>query len=170
MGSEMCIRDSGQTEYVRPDENIESYIGRLYGRIASPVLTDVSIEFLKTEDRLITANLVNRLYPRELPDLFQGEQLVVAGRYTRAGNVTVRIQGKVNAEAASFEFPLNLQEPSVAQNHQFVERIWASRRIGEIIDEMDLNGPNRELIEELVMLSTRHGIFCLLYTSDAADE
>ncbi|MEC8509227.1 MAG: VWA domain-containing protein, partial [Planctomycetota bacterium] len=99
----------GQSEYVRPDENIESYIGRLYGRIASPVLTDVSIEFLKTEDRLITANLVNRLYPRELPDLFQGEQLVVAGRYTQAGAVTVRIQGKVNTEAASFEFPLNLQ-------------------------------------------------------------
>ena len=159
----------GQSEYVRPDENIESYIGRLYGRIASPVLTDVSIEFLKTEDRLITANLVNRLYPRELPDLFQGEQLVVAGRYTQAGAVTVRIQGKVNTEAASFEFPLNLQEPSVAQNHQFVERIWASRRIGEIIDEMDLNGPNRELIEELVMLSTRHGILTP-YTSFLADD
>ena len=159
----------GQSEYVRPDENIESYIGRLYGRIASPVLTDVSIEFLKTADRLITANLVNRLYPRELPDLFQGEQLVVAGRYTQAGAVTVRIEGKVNTEAASFEFPLNLQEPSVAQNHQFVERIWASRRIGEIIDEMDLNGPNRELIEELVMLSTRHGILTP-YTSFLADD
>ncbi|GIT29063.1 MAG: hypothetical protein Ct9H300mP1_11090 [Planctomycetaceae bacterium] len=33
----------------------------------------------------------------------------------------------------------------------FVEKLWALRRIGEIIDELDLNGTNQELVDELVV-------------------
>jgi Ca-activated chloride channel family protein len=43
------------------------------------------------------------------------------------------------------------------------------RRIGEIIDELDLSGKNDELIKELVALSTKHGILTP-YTSYLADE
>ncbi len=43
------------------------------------------------------------------------------------------------------------------------------RRIGEIIDELDLRGKNDELIQELVQLSTKHGILTP-YTSFLADE
>jgi len=43
------------------------------------------------------------------------------------------------------------------------------RRVGEIIDEIDLKGKNEELIDELVALSTRHGIITP-YTSFLADE
>ena len=43
------------------------------------------------------------------------------------------------------------------------------RRVGEILDEMDLKGKNDELVKELVMLSTRHGIITP-YTSFLADE
>ena len=49
----MCIRDSdklvrenfGQSEYVRPNEDIEERVGKLYGKMESPVLTGVTIEF-----------------------------------------------------------------------------------------------------------------------------
>jgi len=43
------------------------------------------------------------------------------------------------------------------------------RRIGEIIDELDLKGRNEELVKELVSLSTKHGILTP-YTSFLADE
>ena len=43
------------------------------------------------------------------------------------------------------------------------------RRIGEIIDELDLKGKNDELVKELVELSTKHGILTP-YTSFLADE
>jgi len=43
------------------------------------------------------------------------------------------------------------------------------RRIGEIIDELDLHGKNEELVKELVLLSTKHGILTP-YTSFLADE
>jgi Ca-activated chloride channel family protein len=43
------------------------------------------------------------------------------------------------------------------------------RRVGEIIDQIDLKGKNDELVKELVELSTRHGILTP-YTSFLADE
>ncbi len=43
------------------------------------------------------------------------------------------------------------------------------RRVGDIIDQIDLHGENRELTDELVELSTRYGILTP-YTSFLADE
>jgi Ca-activated chloride channel family protein len=68
-----------------------------------------------------------------------------------------------------FDFPATLIDHSPEQSHAFVEKLWAMRRIGEIIDELDLHGKNDELIQELVTLSTKHGILTP-YTSFLADE
>jgi Ca-activated chloride channel family protein len=43
------------------------------------------------------------------------------------------------------------------------------RRVGEILDQIDLNGANDELVKELVSLSLKHGIMTP-YTSFLADE
>ena len=43
------------------------------------------------------------------------------------------------------------------------------RRVGEILDELDLKGKNDELVKELVALATEHGILTP-YTSFLADE
>ncbi len=50
-----------------------------------------------------------------------------------------------------------------------MERLWATRRIGQIIDEIDLHGENQELVEELIVLSKRHGILTP-YTAYLAEE
>jgi Ca-activated chloride channel family protein len=51
----------------------------------------------------------------------------------------------------------------------FVERLWATRRIGQIIDEIDLHGESGELVDELIVLSKRHGILTP-YTAYLAEE
>ena len=56
-----------------------------------------------------------------------------------------------------------------AAAHDFVERLWAVRRLGDLIDQIDLHGQNRELVDELVSLSTKYGILTP-YTSFLADE
>ena len=47
--------------------------------------------------------------------------------------------------------------------------IWATRRVGYLIDQIDLSGQNKELIDELVSLSTRYGILTP-YTAFLADD
>jgi Ca-activated chloride channel family protein len=50
-----------------------------------------------------------------------------------------------------------------------VAKLRATRRVGDIIDELDLKGRNEELVNELVALATEHGILTP-YTSFLADE
>jgi len=153
--------NSGTSEYVKPDEDIEAHVGRFYAKMTSPVLADLRVELAGID--------VNRTYPGDLPDLFEGGQIVWAGRYRQSGRTTLRITGKVGGERRSFEFPAELEDSDRGSAHEFVERIWATRRVGYLIDLIDMSGQNRELIDELVSLSTRYGILTP-YTAFLADE
>lgn len=159
----------GQSEYVRPNEDIEAHVSRLYRRIESPVLTDVQVEFVLDEAAGMSRQPINRVYPRGSFDLFAGEQLVVVGRYGVPGAAKVILRGKLGGEPRQYDFPAELVARSTDDSQGFVEKLWAVRRVGEILDEMDLKGKNQELIEELVALATRHGILTP-YTSFLADE
>jgi len=159
----------GQSVYVRPDEDIEAKVAEFYTRIASPVLTDVTLRVDVDGIKIAQGSVVNRVYPRNLYDLFAGDQLVLVGRYKHAGNAKVVLSGRVNGEVQRLEFPAKLEHKSTSSNQSFVEKLWAVRRIGEIIDKIDLEGRNDELLDELVTLSRRHGVLTP-YTSFLADE
>lgn len=156
----------GQSEYVRPNEDIEAHVARLYSKISAPVMTDVAIKYDLEHGG---GNFVNRLQPKEAHDLFAGEQLIIAGRYRKHGDAKITIVGTVGDKKEKIAFPAKFVKESDDQTYAFVEKLWAMRRIGEIIDEIDLNGKNDELIKELVSLSTKHGIITP-YTSFLADE
>jgi Ca-activated chloride channel family protein len=156
----------GQSEYVRPDENIESHVSRLYSKLGAPVMTNVAV---KIDIEGAESSSVSRVYPKEVYDLFAGDQLVMVGRYKKAGGAKITVTGKVGGKEQKFDFPGSFSEKSSDQTFAFVEKLWAMRRIGEIIDEIDLKGKNDELIKELVALSTKHGILTP-YTAFLADE
>ncbi len=158
----------GQSEYVRPEEDIEDRVSRLYRRIEAPVLTDVKLEFTfdEKEDH---GKPINRVYPKGVFDLFAGEQLVMVGRYRTPGTAKVVVSGSIGEKEQTYDFPAKLIKESDDESFAFIEKLWAVRRVGEILDELDLKGKNQELIEELVGLSTRHGILTP-YTSFLSDE
>lgn len=164
------VRDGhGQSFYVRPNENIEENVSRLYRRIESPVMTDVKVEFAFDELRTEDGPPITQVYPKGTFDLFAGEQLVIVGRYKKFGAAKVVVSGSVDGKAQKFTFPANLVQRSGDESFAFIEKLWAVRRIGEILDELDHKGKNSELVKELVELSTRHGILTP-YTSFLADE
>ena len=68
------------------------------------------------------------------------------------------IAGNIGEMQQRFDFPADFVAHSPDQSFAFVEKLWAVRRIGELIDDLDLNGQNEELVAELVALSTKHGI------------
>ncbi len=158
----------GQSQYVRPDEDLEEHVSRLYSKVSAPVLTDVKIEYI-FENAPASTPVINRVYPAEVLDLFAGQQLVLVGRYRGKGPAKLKISGRIGDETQSFEYDVKFAEPSSNSQFAFAARLWAVRRIGEIIDLIDLEGQNKELIDELVRLSTEHGILTP-YTSYLADD
>jgi Ca-activated chloride channel family protein len=109
------------------------------------------------------------VYPHGRFDLFAGDQAVLVGRYRTSGAAKVTLRGKVGDREEAFQFPADLAAKSDDDTNAFVAKLWATRRVGEIIDELDLRGKNDELIKELVDLATKHGILTP-YTSFLADD
>lgn len=159
----------GQSEYVRPDQNIEEAVARLFRKIASPVLSDVTFAYRFPQANVADGEPVNRVYPSDSVDLFRGEQLVLVGRYRKSGPAKIVLKGSLTGQEQTLEFDVNFAAAGDAPQNRFAEKLWAARRIGEIIDLLDLNGMNQELIQELTRLSQKHGILTP-YTAYLADE
>jgi Ca-activated chloride channel homolog len=160
---------NGQSVYVRPNENIETYVSTLAKTIGSPLLTNVDVKFEFDKPEALPRPPISRTYPRKLTDLFAGEQLVWVGRYYESGSVKLTLSGDLAGKRQTYTLAANLVAHSIPDANAFVEKVWATRRIGELIDEIDLNGKNRELTDELVQLSLKYGIMTP-YTSFLADE
>lgn len=157
------VRDfRGVGSYVRPTERIDEEVASLYAKISAPVLTDISLDF--------GGLLVQDVYPAgALPDLFAGTQLTIVGRYRgEAENISVRLSGKVGGSTQSFTYS-SLDFPGRAGGEPFIARLWATRRIGDLLNTIRLRGENAELVDSIVRLSVRYGIITP-YTSFLIEE
>ena len=159
----------GVSTFVRPNEDIEAPVAQLYNQISSPVMTNIKLSFENNKLKVENGKVINRVYPRGDFDMFAGQQVVLVGRYRKAGNFDVVLDGELGGDNVTLHYKARLTDYSSNETNSFVEKIWAMRRIGEIIDDIDLNGENDELVDELVKLSTRHGIITP-YTAFLADE
>ncbi|MCI0704110.1 MAG: VWA domain-containing protein [Planctomycetia bacterium] len=140
------------SSYVREAEDIETKVASLYAKISNPVLTDVKIA---TGDNI----RLHEIYPPKLPDLFQGTQLVVIGRYTGSGHSVIKLTGMVGKEKQEFVYELNFPAKTESNTGKdFVEPLWARRKVGFLLDQIRINGEKKELIDEVVALAKRYGI------------
>jgi Ca-activated chloride channel family protein len=150
----------GASAYIKPNENIDEIVSAFYAKVSTPVLADLVLDF---GDGIV----VNDSYPSQLPDLFAGTQLVLAGRYSGGGPATIRLSGTVNGQPQTFTY----SELSFARSSgdESIARIWATRKIGYLLNQVRLNGAQKEVIDEIVSLSVRYGIVTP-YTSFLVNE
>ena len=134
--------------YVTPQEDIEVKVSSFYTKIKEPVLADPKLKF-PGDIR------VSKLYPNPLPDLFRGEELVLVGRYKGKGAGDVLLEGTLAGKKTQLEFPVTF--PAKA-DHDFIPRLWATRRVGYLLDEIRLRGENKELKDEVTTLARKYGI------------
>ncbi len=157
----LVARNYGTSHYVRPNQDIEEPVSKLYTKLSAPVLSHLELNFAGLDEF--------KTYPRHLPDLFRGGQLLAVGRYHRPGETKVTLRGRALGATRVYHRTVKLDDHAAPYKYAFIEKLWAQRRIGYLIDEIDLNGRNPELVEEIVRLSTRHGILTP-YTAFLADE
>ncbi len=141
-------QNRGTSVYVSENEDLELAISSYYEKISSPLLSDIEIGFNGIE--------VKDMYPRILPDLFRGSQLIMIGKYKGEGPVSVALKGKVGKEEKTFI--LKEQELEKQAAYDFLPRLWATRRIGYLLQEIRLHGEKDELVEEVKRLGLKYGI------------
>ncbi len=143
----------GLSTYVRPGENLDEILSTFYERISTPVLTDLSVDFggLSVYD----------LYPNPLPDLFAGSQVIVVGRYREGGTVDLTLKGTVSGQSQTFPFNGEVfatDSRGAGNNLSSLPRLWATRKIGYLLNQVRLKGADQETIDQIVKLSIRYGI------------
>lgn len=137
------------SQYVLPEEDLEVKVSSFFSKIKEPVLANPTIKF--TGDVRVT-----KLYPSPLPDLFRGDQLVLVGRYSGRGDSAVVLEGTVNGATRKFTYEVKF--PRTAEDNEFIPRLWATRRVGYLLDEIRLHGENAELRDEVTELARRYNI------------
>lgn len=142
----------GMSTYVLPNQRLDETLSTFYARISAPVLTNLALDFgdLPTYD----------IYPYPLPDLFAGTQIILLGRYRQGGTVDVTLNGEVNGQIQTLVFPDQVFEQSSdpAGQQAAIPRLWATRKVGHLLNWIRLNGPDQETIDQIVRLSIRYGI------------
>ncbi len=138
----------GTSVYVSENDNLEVAISQFYEKMSSPLLSDITVKFsgIDTED----------IYPRILPDLFKGSLLLMIGKFRGKGPVSIELAGKV--ETKTKQFVLNNHSLTKDDSYSFLPRLWATRRIGFLLEEIRLHSANQELIEEVKRLGIKFGI------------
>lgn len=141
-------RNGGISQYMAPDEDIEVKVSSLADKMSSPVLAKLSVEVDKLKTSMV--------HPVVLPDLFSGDQITIFGRYDGSGDYVIRLLGDVNGKKREFVYEGTF--PAANSDNTFIPRLWATRRVGFLLDEIRLRGENAELKDEVVRLSREYGI------------
>ncbi|MDQ3684856.1 MAG: VWA domain-containing protein, partial [Acidobacteriota bacterium] len=159
----LAAENGGAADYVEPKEDIEVKVSSFFTKVNYPVLTDLQLDTGGVE--------IDLMYPRAMPDLFRGSQIALIGRYRNERdlqNINLTLRGRTGSEARSFAYP-NLRFPLTENDNDFLPRLWATRRVGWLMEQVRTNGENKELRDEIVDLGTRYGIVTP-YTSYLALE
>ncbi|MFC1735925.1 VIT domain-containing protein [Candidatus Hydrogenedentota bacterium] len=140
--------NGGASDYVTPDEDIEVKVSNFFAKVSDPVLTDVEIDFGGVK--------VSKQYPKKMPDLFKGSQVMIIGRYTSAKTATLLLSGNVGDDKHVYEFELDFPRESTGSD--FLPRLWAIRRVGHLVDEIRKHGEDSELVDEVIRLGKKYAI------------
>ena len=155
----LAAEGRGSAAYVAPDASVETTMGTLLAKLRYPALVNLRI-----------ASAPVRLHdtsPAALPDLFYGEELVVLGRYSGSGGGPIVLEGERNGRRERFSAEARF--PASGPGNDFVARLWAARRIGDLTRQIRLEGASSDLLAEVRNLGLRYGILTE-YTSYLVQE
>jgi Ca-activated chloride channel family protein len=150
--------------YVLPGEDVEVEVARVFRRLAGPALSAPKLTVLG-KDGKPGRGRTSDVIPARLPDFFADDQVVVTGRWSGKGALKFRLEGDDGEQRRKFTF----QFKPAGQRNPFVPRLWATRKIAVLTEALrdlgadgarpDRNDPRvKELVGEIVRLSTEHGV------------
>ncbi len=145
---ELAVQNGGTSDYVAEDEDMEIKVSSLFSKLTHPVMTKVEVEFNNIE--------VSQVYPRKINDIFKDSNLMILGRYKSPGEARITLKGLLKDESVKLDYEMSF--PRSSSENAFVSRIWATRKIGFLLEQIRKNGEDSELKDEIVKLAKKYGI------------
>ena len=154
----------GTAHYITKNEDIDTVLTSFYDTIVAPVLTNVSMEVAGVE--------VLSQFPDNIPNLYRGGELNVVGAYAFhesavqdnqtegiekdiPDEITIYINGTSTEGAVNYIHTFDLEEPG---KHAYLPRIYATRAVGELLQQNKQQGETPERVELITEYGMRYGI------------
>lgn len=148
----------------------------VFSSLAGPVFSDPNLEICNPDGSPAIGRTLD-LMPVIVPDLYEGDRLVLMGRYVGTDPLTFKFRGNFLGQDETFSYTLGFDKADIKNG--FVPRLWASRKIAQLIGQIVQLGADpdvadddpqiKELSETIVFLSAQYGIITE-YTAFLARE
>ena len=155
--SEMGRKGRGFARFMDPTEDAEEVAQELAGKLQSPVLTDINIDWGELK--------VSEMTPAVIPDLFAGDSIRVLGKIEGSGTHTVQVKGRVRGRQASLPIQAVLSDKKEQAASSPIPQIWARSQIADHMRQ--INSPNNfktthlsndELKQKVIHLGLKHSL------------
>ncbi len=121
----LATENNGIVEYLGDDE-IEERITSFYSIIKSPVLLETEVSFQPA--------VIDDVHPKQLPNLYQGQQMLVVGRFNEPGNIGISLDGQAYSQPVNYQYNLQLADTNDV-NKLFLPKVWAKMTIEDLLVE-----------------------------------
>lgn len=163
----IATSNDGLVEFLK-DEDLENVITNFYLMIQNPVLLNTQISY--------SPDVMTEMYPKILPNLYKGKQMMVVGRYSNPGEVLTQLSGNSYNNPVAYDYNIQLTDTFDTQM-QFLTKLWAKGKIDYLTEQYYLNMNNTHLMdsikEEVIDISLSYGvmsIFTSFQGNDGDDE
>ncbi|MBI5572706.1 MAG: VWA domain-containing protein [Desulfomonile tiedjei] len=161
---QMARVGGGEVDYVLLNSSAEEVGKKFYQRIATPVLTDISLSLdgLSLEER----------FPEAVADLWDRKPLIFKARYTSPGKGTVTIKGFSGGKP--YEQRLEVTLPDKEAANSSLGPLWARAKVDDLMGRdwmgMQRGNPKSDIKEEIVRVALEHRIMTQFTSFVAVEE
>ncbi len=152
---EVAVMGKGQSQVATLDQDPAEAAQKFLDKIRRPVMTGIELSW----NGIDIADQV----PARLPDLFDGEPLVVTGRLLSNASGTVTVKGVCGGKRLRLEVPVSVIE---ARNNRAIGTLWARARIAEM-ERSNEGAPVSDSVEAMTRLALEYRL-ASQYTSFVA--
>lgn len=146
---ERLAKDSnGFAMNISQSDDIVGRIMQIKNKVLYESLHDVELKF--------HGERVKDLTPVKPGSLYQGQQLVMFGRYAGSGPVKVELKAKISGQEKSWDCEADF--PEVDTDNPEIERLWALSMIDETMQEIREKGETDSLRKTIMDLGTEYSL------------
>ncbi|MFA6570211.1 MAG: hypothetical protein WCT77_03145, partial [Bacteroidota bacterium] len=107
-------------------------------------------------------DIVTEVYPKIIPNLYKGHQLMVTGRYSEApDSLVITLKGKAFGKDVQYDYSFNIADTVVDKNN-FIGKMWAKIKIDHLITEYHKFSSTadtaKKIREQVIKLSIAYNI------------
>ncbi len=161
---QMARVGGGEPEVILLNSPGEEIAKRFYKRIATPVLTDISLS--------TSGIALEEVYPAAVSDVWDQKPLIFKARYAKAGKGKITIKGF--AAGKPYEQTLDVTLPEKESANSSLGALWARAKVDDLMDRdwmaMQKGAPEKDIKEEIIKTALAHRIMTQFTSFVAVEE